>query len=131
MVDDNKNINIRTADAPAAVSECPKCEKNTLVQVPGKQSIRFKCLKCGFSKKIDRDECFIATAVFEDPDHPVVKDLRRFRDRVLRPTRSGRLCVRAYYWCGPHLRLWVLAHPALKRVTRQLLVKFVTTRLRF
>ena len=36
------------------------------------------------------DGCFVATAAYGSPMHPVVGGLREFRERVLRPTREGR-----------------------------------------
>lgn len=46
--------------------------------------------------------CFIATAIY-GPDAPETNFLRAWRDRVLIPTRAGRLLVRAYYATSPKL----------------------------
>jgi len=47
--------------------------------------------------------CFIATAVFEDYNHPEVIKLRKFRDVVLTPTYFGRIFIKCYYFAGPTL----------------------------
>ena len=41
--------------------------------------------------------CFIATIVYDGPDAPEVKALRRFRDDVLIPNPAGNALVKAYY----------------------------------
>ena len=45
--------------------------------------------------------CFIATAAYGDPGHPMVQILRDFRDRYLLPWRGGRWLVEQYYVHGP------------------------------
>lgn len=46
--------------------------------------------------------CFVATAAFGQPDHPIVRVLRDFRDRCLLTWPCGRLFVKAYYAYGPY-----------------------------
>ena len=53
--------------------------------------------------KVSGGRCFIATAAFDDADHPVVIDLRRFRDEVLLNHPSGELFVSSYYKVSPYL----------------------------
>lgn len=62
--------------------------------------------------------CFVATAVYGDPDAPQVLVLRQFRDRVLLATDEGRDLVRLYYHHGPDWGAWVLDHPSSRRVLR-------------
>ena len=45
--------------------------------------------------------CFIATAAFGDYDHPVVRDLRRFRDEILVKIPGRDHFVSLYYRLGP------------------------------
>ena len=45
----------------------------------------------------------MATRVFGDYDHPVVKLLRRFRDDFLEPMPMGPLLIETYYAVGPSL----------------------------
>jgi prepilin-type N-terminal cleavage/methylation domain-containing protein len=47
--------------------------------------------------------CFVATAAFGQPDHPMVLLLREFRDRYLLTWAGGRMMVRIYYAVGPYL----------------------------
>lgn len=50
---------------------------------------------------IDR-RCFIATAIY-GPDSVETNFFRAWRDRVLMPTKAGRLFVRTYYTLSPCL----------------------------
>jgi len=45
--------------------------------------------------------CFVATAAYGDPGHPMVQILTDFRDRYLLPWRGGRWLVDQYYAHGP------------------------------
>jgi hypothetical protein len=58
--------------------------------------------------------CFIATASFQSEHHPVVEELRAFRDRVLARSRIGRELIRLYYELSPRAAAVVDAHPALR-----------------
>ena len=46
--------------------------------------------------------CFVATATMGDYNHPVVIDLRKFRDKKLNKTFLGRLFIKFYYTFGPY-----------------------------
>ncbi|HET6491008.1 MAG TPA: type II secretion system protein, partial [Syntrophales bacterium] len=48
-------------------------------------------------------QCFVTTAAYGNPDHPVVEIFRQFRDRILLPTDPGKALVRFYYEVGPSL----------------------------
>jgi prepilin-type N-terminal cleavage/methylation domain-containing protein len=47
--------------------------------------------------------CFVATAAYGQPDHPMVLLLRQFRDRLLLTWKGGKSVVRAYYAIGPFI----------------------------
>ena len=47
--------------------------------------------------------CFVATAVYGDYQHPIVRRFRLFRDTVLIQHRAGRAFVWFYYRLGPIL----------------------------
>lgn len=68
-----------------------------------------------------RPRCFIATSAFENPSHPVIVDLCRFRDRYLKTYPAGRALVRLYYKHSPGIALMLDAHPRLKPYVRALL----------
>jgi hypothetical protein len=51
--------------------------------------------------------CFVATAAFGDYDHPQVRVLRAFRDRVLQESAFGRALIRFYYATSPPLARFI------------------------
>ena len=71
---------------------------------------------------VDRDQrvsakpwCFIASAAFT-PMAPETQTLRRFRDRVLRRSPTGRLVARAYYRLSPPIARHILLYPRLRPI---------------
>jgi hypothetical protein len=76
----------------------------------------------GAGKRISaqRKGCFIATAVYQDYNHPQLRKLRAFRDTHLESKVSGRALIRLYYWAGPKLALL----PSRSMVIRRLLRRF-------
>jgi len=57
-----------------------------------------------FQKQTKSDgPCFIATAVYQNYDAPVVKELRKFRDIHLLNNCTGRIFVNLYYRHSPRL----------------------------
>jgi Tfp pilus assembly protein PilX len=48
-------------------------------------------------------DCFVATAAYGQPYHPMVLVLRQFRDRYLQTWKGGRILVNTYYVVGPKL----------------------------
>lgn len=60
--------------------------------------------------------CFIATAVYADPDHPDVWLLRWFRDEVLRKSLLGRAFIVAYWHLGPRIAEAVSRDQILVRI---------------
>lgn len=69
--------------------------------------------------------CFVATCVFQHPDAPEVRFLRRYRDEMLTRSRFGNSVIRGYETIGP------IAAPILRRtnlgrkLVRAFLEKFV------
>ncbi len=61
-----------------------------------------------------RGGCFVATAVFDNPDHPVVASLRLFRDNWLQAWRWGRSFVKWYYRTGPTMANVIRKVPTLR-----------------
>lgn len=88
---------------------CPKCKKNVAVAesdkfvglVRGGTQKVGKCNICG--TRLYGPECFVATAVYGDSNHPDVVSLRRFRDTYLSSSHIGRLTIDLYYVFGPKL----------------------------
>ncbi|MFP4499309.1 MAG: CFI-box-CTERM domain-containing protein, partial [Vulcanimicrobiota bacterium] len=72
-------------------------------------------------KGMKEKKCFIATATFEDTDHPVVEKLRNFRDRKLNKTMPGRLFVGFYYLVGPPLARFMKKNIWAGKISRPVL----------
>ena len=71
------------------------------------------------------DSCFIATAAFGSIFHPYVRILRNFRDAYLLGNGPGRQMVSLYYRYSPRLADRIAAVPALRAITRILLLPVV------
>lgn len=67
--------------------------------------------------------CFIATATMGDYDHPVVMDLRRFRDNWLLKRGWGVKFTSWYYTHGPKVSNVIEKSLVLKKITFYLIVK--------
>lgn len=63
--------------------------------------------------------CFVATAVYGDPEAGEVRRLRRFRDLYMMPTRQGRFLVGSYYALGPDAAGVVKKSPRLQEAVRE------------
>ena len=70
--------------------------------------------------------CYIATMAYGDYNHPQVMVLRRFRDKKLANTISGRSFISLYYAISPHLVTLLKNHTHINKIIRNLLDKFVT-----
>lgn len=68
--------------------------------------------------------CFVATVVFQDANHPVVCQLRVFRNK-LEGHAFGRLISRTYWHLGPHLAKIVDYLPSLRNPLRYFLTALV------
>jgi hypothetical protein len=55
----------------------------------------------------DNLNCFIATAAYGSPFHPIVSSLREFRNRFLLPYEAGRRFVGWYYSWSPKAAHWL------------------------
>lgn len=65
--------------------------------------------------------CFVATAAYGDPAHPMVQILRDFRDRYLLPWSGGRWLVKQYYVHGPEAADLIRNRPLAMAAVRCLL----------
>lgn len=70
-----------------------------------------------------KSACFVAGAVYADPDHPDVEALRVWRDEHLAATGLRRSVVAglngAYLVLGPHAARYVSRHPRVRRFLRR------------
>ncbi len=71
--------------------------------------------------------CFIATAACGHADAPDVAALRRFRDRVLEPSRTGRLVMAAYDRLSPPLARFITPRERWRGAVRGLVVRPLAT----
>jgi prepilin-type N-terminal cleavage/methylation domain-containing protein len=69
--------------------------------------------------------CFIATAAYGDPGHPMVQILRDFRDRYLLGWSGGRWFVKKYYMHGPAAADLIRNRPLATWTVRGLLAPVV------
>lgn len=67
--------------------------------------------------------CFVATAVYGDPQHDDVVYLRSFRDTVLNRYLLGRWFIKLYWYVGPIMARYVVK----SRFTRHSVRKFIET----
>lgn len=81
------------------------------------------CPKCGQPDPKPASGCFVATAVYGSYDHPIVLDLRMFRDNWLQKREYGRKFIIWYYQEGPHLASWISKSELKKFFALKLIVK--------
>ena len=86
---------------------------------------REKIRELNKKRKDLEDACFVATALYGDIEHPVVRDLRLFRDLFLMQSSVGRATVSFYYRIGPVLASRVRPTSAMSAFMRILLSHFV------
>ena len=77
----------------------------------------------GASKKSGKGGCFIATATMGDYDHPLVKELREFRDQYLLERSWGKKFTKYYYKFGPYPAKVISNSNLLKKVSYVFIVK--------
>jgi prepilin-type N-terminal cleavage/methylation domain-containing protein len=70
-------------------------------------------------------ECFVATAAYGQPHHPMVLLLRQFRDRYLLPWQGGRILANAYYALGPKLATAIKDRAWARKTARFFLLPIV------
>ena len=77
------------------------------------------------TKKInsDKEGCFIATAVYEDYNHPIVLDLRSFRDNWILNQKWGVNFINWYYVYGSIASSYIRDSSFLKFISYCLLIK--------
>jgi hypothetical protein len=62
--------------------------------------------------------CFVASAAYDDPNHPDVMYLRGFRDKVLAQNSAGRIFISLYWKIGPTLAIPVKRYATLRSIAR-------------
>ena len=91
------------------------------------ESLHNKLTDTQFMATIDYREqntesnCFIATAVYEDPNSEPIQILRYFRDNILIKSCIGQTFIKQYYNCSPSIANYI----ANKRLFKELIKRFV------
>ena len=67
--------------------------------------------------------CFVATAVFDDYDHPTVLELRDFRDNYLSNRFWGKRFIKTYYKYGPYPARFIKQSFLLRKFSYYLIIK--------
>ena len=83
-----------------ALDVCTHC--NTPVFAKAADPSTYNILATSESQ-IVKPACFVVTATMGDETHPVVKDMRCFRDEILSTSGLGRAFINQYHVHGPQL----------------------------
>ena len=67
--------------------------------------------------------CFVATATMGDYNHPVVLDLRVFRDETLSKSLFGKLFIKFYYAFGPYPAAIIAKSSKLRELSLKYIIK--------
>jgi len=67
--------------------------------------------------------CFVATATMGNYNHPIVLDLRIFRDESLRKSITGRIFIYIYYKIGPFFANIIKESRTLRNLSFKFLIK--------
>ncbi len=78
----------------------------------------------------EKSSCFVATVVFESPDHPTVEWLRWWRDTHLVQHVAGRLFVDVYRHAGPLLARVVAHTPTIGGYLKNWIERFVVWKIK-
>ncbi len=85
---------------PGAVDVCTHC--NTPVFAKAKDAREYNSL-VGLESSIVKPECFVVTATMGNANHPIVCDMRNFRDNCLSSFSFGRRTIAFYERIGPEM----------------------------
>ncbi len=77
-----------------------------------------------------KSSCFVATVVFESPDHPTVEWLRWWRDTKLIKHVAGRLFIGFYRHIGPILARFVAHTPYVRGYLKNWIERFVVWKIK-
>jgi len=100
---------------------CPNCgEKRYLNEVPE----TFKCPSCEKEFKIEgQSACFIASSVFDASESWEISVFKKFRDKILRNTSTGKYLIGLYYEFSPPVARNLKRNKFLKVLVREILEK--------
>jgi hypothetical protein len=76
----------------------------------------------GLAKFRKKKGCFIATAVYENPEAPEIIQFYQIRDHLLAPSALGRIMIKLYYLFSPTLASWLSDKPTFKQIIKKYLL---------
>lgn len=125
------NSLINFSAATGYSSKCPSC--SDFVRVSKYQYDNYVCPHCntsinysssGYSIRSSygssNSGCFIATAVYQDYNHPQVLILRQFRDEVLNSLKWTKKIVSLYYYVSPPVAKFLRKQQTLSKLVKLL-----------
>ncbi len=89
---------------------------------------KYKEILGGKSK--EKSGCFVATATMKNYNHPIVLDLRNFRDIYLLRRWYGRLFIKSYYLISPFFAGIISKSEILRVLSLKLLIRPIHTLLK-
>lgn len=103
---------------------CPGCNKKIIPRIITNKSIA-KCTMCPYCgtviKRMPMGYCYIATAVYQDYNHPKVIILRKFRDNYLLTNKFGKKFVEFYYKNSPNFADYIKNKKVISYLIRKTL----------
>lgn len=69
--------------------------------------------------------CFVATSAYNNPDHPNIAILQKFRDKQLATNEAGRAFISFYYQYGPQAAEFLDKHAYMKPAVRVCLLPII------
>lgn len=68
---------------------------------------------------VKNEGCYFATMVYGSYEHPQVLELRKFRDKILNKTITGRLFINTYYFISPKLVVILKNKKIINKIIRK------------
>lgn len=96
-------------------------EKYSKEKQAEKERIQKEKIKLKSEQK--KDNCYIATCVYGDLNHPNTIEFRKFRDKFLNHFLFGRLFVTFYYLVSPKFVRLINNKPKLKKISKYIIEK--------
>ena len=107
---------------PATFNQFTKKLKQDRPEIYDKCKDVFSASGSNTSDTNNNSGCFVATATMKNYNHPIVLDLRNFRDLFLLKSWYGRLFVKSYYLVGPFFARLISKSKLLRSLSFNLLI---------
>jgi hypothetical protein len=122
------NINLRTREAYDLFYRALSAEQKSQISlgISAEDLAKSDQLAAAYQAGAGKQKsggCFIATACCGSPAHPLVLDLRRFRDEVLMARAPGRTLAAAYARFSPPAADWIGGRQWARTLVRHMIVR--------